>query len=248
MMSLLHFAIAKPDGIAPFPSAWGSQSPVRVEHPGIVSVLYSDVGKFYERCAPGEGTGWTIVSPTTTEWAISDESGTTLPPDVELLSQDEAVKTAAADIDLFKRDLESNGPSPRIHFAFQPTAAWCHFQIHRSDEHPLYASHPPKFWGVRTNFQGETHFMVWEYEAAPTRKLIIVSARVSPETFPGLFAAVKAVCQAEKHSVIEAWNLNESLGSVVQGSGGRTYEREEHLPAVKWYGQPGEIIWFGNNK
>jgi hypothetical protein len=247
-MSLLHFAIADPEGIPPFPPAWGSNSPVSTERPGIVSVLYSDVGKFYERCAPGEGSGWTITSPMNTEWTVDEQIGTSHPPKVELLSREEAAKTAAADITLFKRDLEAQGPSRRIHFAFQPTEAWCHFQMHRDDEHPLYVLSPPTVWGARTESQGETHFIVWQYEASPKRKLVILSTRATPETFQPLFAAVRSVCRAENHTTIEAWNLGEELVPIARRLGGRTYERSEHLPAMKWYGQPGDVVWFGNSK
>ncbi|KAG8717667.1 hypothetical protein FRC08_006987 [Ceratobasidium sp. 394] len=248
MMSLLHFAIAKPEGLPAFPTAWGAP-PVRVNNPGVVSVLYSDVGTYYARCAPGEGTGWTVVSPTTTEWIVESEGDDpNIPPQVEFLSRDEAIETTRADADLFKQDLESQGPSPRIHFAFQTTAEWCWFQMHRDDEHPLYLSAPPKIWGVRIQHQDETHFIVWAYEPSPKRKLIIINLRASSETFPHLLAAIKLVARTEKHGLIEVWNLHETLLSVAKDLGGRVYERQEHLPAIKWYGEQGDVVWFGNDK
>jgi hypothetical protein len=246
MMSLLHFAIAKPEALPTFPSAWGTP-PVRVKEPGVVSVLYSDVGIYYARCSPGEGTGWTIVSAATTEWTV--EGGEANPsPKVELLSRDEAIRTVGADAALFKRDFELQGPSPRIHFAFQTTEAWCWFQMHRDDKHPLYLSAPPTVWGARIQHRGENHFIVWTYEASPKRKLVIVNVRASPETFPDLFMAVRSVARAEKHEFVEAWGLEESLAHVAEDLGGRVYERTEHLPAIKWYGEKGDIKWFGNNK
>ncbi|KDN48595.1 hypothetical protein RSAG8_02582, partial [Rhizoctonia solani AG-8 WAC10335] len=48
MMSLLHFALARPEGVPPFPEGWG-KPPSPVQHPGIVSVLYSGVGTYYYR-------------------------------------------------------------------------------------------------------------------------------------------------------------------------------------------------------
>lgn len=248
MMSLLHFGIAKPEGIPTFPATWGTP-PARAKEPGIVSVLYSDVGSYYLRCAPGEGTGWTIVSPMTTEWTVGEEATETNPsPSVESLSRDEAISTAAADASLFVKDLESQGPSPRIHFAFQTTEAWCRFQLHRQDENPYYITSPPQIWGVRMQSQGETHFIIWEYEGHPKRELVIVSMRASPETFPILLAVTKSAARAEKHEVISIWNLDERLASVASDLGGQTYERKEHLPAIKWYGQEGDVVWFGNNK
>ncbi|EUC56992.1 hypothetical protein RSOL_206730 [Rhizoctonia solani AG-3 Rhs1AP] len=248
MMNLLHFAIAKPEGIPSFPSTWGLAPPFRLEQPCEVSVLYSDVGKFYERCAPGEGVGWTIVDPMTTEWVVEADGNKTAPASVELLSRDDAIKAVAGDLDLFKKDLESKGPSERIHFGFQPTAAWCSFQMHWDDKHPLYMSSPPSFWGAKTKVGEETHFIVWQYEASPKPKLIILYTRATPETFPDLFEAARSVCRAEKHGAIETWNLDEALVPIGGQLGGRTYERGEHLPAMKWYGEPGEVVWVGNNK
>lgn len=248
MMSLLHFTIGEPKWTPPFPTTWGLAPPVRIEPPGQVSVLYSDVGKFYERCAPGEGVGWTIVDPKTTEWIIGADGNQTTPVNVELLSRDDSMKAVAGDLDLFKKDVERRGPSERIHFGFQPTAAWCYSQMHRADENPYYKSSPPSFWGAKTKFGEETHFIVWQYESSAELKLIILYTRATPESFRDLFEAAKSVCRAEKHKVIEAWNLDETLAPIASDLGGRTYEREEHLPAMKWYGEPGEVVWVGNNK
>ncbi|KAJ1307890.1 hypothetical protein OPQ81_001969 [Rhizoctonia solani] len=248
MMSLLHFAIAEPKGVPLFPSAWGSAPPVRVELPGTVSVLYSDVGKFYERCAPGKGVGWTITGTRTTEWTIEADGNQTVPVGVELLSHDDAIKAVSGDIDRFRQELESKGPSEHIHFGFQPTAGWCRFQMHRDDQHPLYISSSPSFWGARTKVRDETHFIVWQYEASPKPKLIILYIRATPGTFSDLLGAAKSVCRAEKHVMIEAWNLDDILTPIAKDLGGHTYERGEHLPAMKWYGEPGEIVWVGNDK
>lgn len=246
-MSLLHFAIGQPEGLPPFPSTWGSGPPTQVKYPGIVSVLYSGIGGFYARCAPGGGTGWAITNLTTTTWSI-DEGNDMSPPHVKLLSRDEAVQTAAADLDLLKRDLEAKGPSSCIHFAFQPAEAWCRFQMSQSDGHPLYLSSPPSIWGVSMPFQGETHFIVWKYDAVSSLRLFILSIRVTSETFPILFQAVKSVCQAEKHNTIEAWNLDETIVPIVHNLGGRTCERgdRDQLPAIKWYQQ--EVNWLGNSE
>ncbi|CCO31448.1 hypothetical protein BN14_05490 [Rhizoctonia solani AG-1 IB] len=184
----------------------------------------------------------------TTEWAIGTDGNENIPAGVDLLSQDEAIALVANDLNHFKQDLESRGPSERIHFGFQPTASWCHFQMHRDDQHPLYMSSPPSVWGAKIQVQEKTHFIVWQYEALPKPKLIILYTRATHETFPGLLEAAKSVCRKEKHVMIEAWNLDESLALAANERGGRTYERGEHLPAMKWYGKPGEAVWVGNNK
>ena len=254
MMSLLHFAIANPNGVPAFPAAWGDAPPTLVKEPAILSVLYSGIGDYYSRCSPGEGTGWTIVNPWTTEWVVGDTGNISarIDPSVEMLSQEQAVATIVADVPLYIRDFESRGPSERIQFAFQPTAGWCVFQMVRDTDHPRYLASPPKTWGARIQSQGETHFIVWTYKPLPeeTPKLIVVNLRASPATFRLLFAAMLSAAQEEKHGLIEAWNVDEELGSIVEETRGRTYERKSQLPAVKWYGPgpEGNVAWFGNNK
>ncbi|KAG8717666.1 hypothetical protein FRC08_006986 [Ceratobasidium sp. 394] len=250
MMGLLHFAIAQSGGVPAFPPSWG-QPPKQIELPGTVSVLYSGVGTFYAGCPPGEGTGWTIVGTKTAHWILAEINISAVDSKVEMLSQEAAVSTVVADIPLFKRDFESKGPSSRTHFAFQPTAAWCLFQMRSQLDHPDYVASPPTIWGARIQAEdGETHFIVWTYKPYPEsqRKLIVVNLRASPVTFPLLFAAVASVARDERHHVIEAWNLDEEFDSAVQSTGGRTFERESQLPALKWYGPGEQVVWTGNNK
>ncbi|QRV75288.1 protein phosphatase 2 (formerly 2A), catalytic subunit [Ceratobasidium sp. AG-Ba] len=250
MMGLLHFAIAHPSGVPSFPASWG-ELPKQIDIPGVVSVLYSGVGAFYSGCPPGEGTGWEIVGTKTTHWLVDKLECPTISVEVETLSQDEAISVAANDACLFKRDFESNGPSPRMYFGFRPTAAWCSFQMRNHMDHPDYAESPPKIWGARLQSEnGETHFIVWTYKPYPElhRKLIVVNLRVSLITFPPLFAAMISIARKERHQLIEAWNLDDALDSVVQESGGRTAEREGQLPAMKWYGPGQDVVWVGNNK
>lgn len=257
MMSLLHFALAKPGGVPTFPSEWGKGPPLRVKHPGLVSALYSGIGRYYSRCAPGGGTGWVIAGTTTSEWVVPDspekpDTGLKIHPEVQLLSMQEAISTVTADAPLFKLDFGSLRPSSKFHLAFQPTAGWCQYQMIRDQGCPLYVTSPPKIWGVRIQSGNETHFLVWTYRPRPdsARKLIVVSLRASPVTFLAMLSVIFYVARQEKHHLVEAWNLDEALVSVVRETGGRTYEREGQLPALKWYG-PGEdtdVIWVGNNK
>ncbi|KAG8692521.1 hypothetical protein FRC09_011142 [Ceratobasidium sp. 395] len=249
MMGLLHFAIAQPGGVPTFPSSWG-QSPTRIEPSGSLSVLYSGVGTFYSTCPPGEGTGWTIVGTKTAHWIVNEVEILPIDPRIELLSQEAAVSTVVGDAPLFKRDFESRGPSPHVHFAFQPTAAWCLFQMRNHLDHPDLVVSSPEIWGARIQAEdGETHFIVWTYKPYPEsqRKLVVVSLRSSPATFPLLFAAVVSIARDRGYEIVEAWDLEKAIDSVVQKTGGRTFEREGQLPAVKWYGSQESIVWVGNS-
>ncbi|KAG8737337.1 hypothetical protein FRC12_017188 [Ceratobasidium sp. 428] len=250
MMGLLHFAIAQPDEVPAFPSSWG-QPPARIEPPGSLSVLYSGVGTFYSTCPPGEGTGWTITGTKTTHWIVNEVDILPIDPRIELLSQEAAVSIVVGDAPLFKRDFESRGPSPHVHFAFQSTAAWCLFQMRNHLDHPDLVVSPPEIWGARIQAEsGETHFIVWTYKPYPEsqRKLVVVNLRSSPATFPLLFAAVVSIARDRGYEIIEAWDLEKEIDSVVQSTGGRTFEREGQLPAVKWYGSQESIVWVGNSR
>jgi hypothetical protein len=60
LLKLLHYVLADPANLPPFPEAWGSPPPpLPTEHRqsipyGIGAFLYSDVGHFYEKCTIGE--------------------------------------------------------------------------------------------------------------------------------------------------------------------------------------------------
>ncbi|KAG8796376.1 hypothetical protein FRC12_024552 [Ceratobasidium sp. 428] len=250
MMSLLHFAIAQLGGVPSFPISWG-QPPQRIKTPGIVSVLYSSVGALYSQCAPGEGTGWTVTEAKTARWSVGELGSPPVDPRVEFLSQGEAAVTVVKDIPTFKRDFESNGPSPHAQFAFLPTAAWCIFRMQNHMDHPDCVKSPPKSWGVRMHdMVGDTHFIIWTYKPYPqlSRQLIVINSRTSPTTFTALFRAMLSAAQAEGYDEIEAWGLHGELDSVVQNTGGRILEREYQLPAMRWYGAEHEIVWLGNDK
>ncbi|CAE7198751.1 unnamed protein product [Rhizoctonia solani] len=248
MMSLLHFALAQPGGVPPFPEAWGNP-PVTVQQPGIVSVLYSGVGTYYSRCAPGEGTGWAIIGTRTVEWVVPSHA-IEFDPKVELLSMEETVSTLAADATHFKRDFESLGLSSYSRFAFQPTAGWCRYQMIRDQESPVYLESRPKFWGARIQHGYELHYIVWTYRPSndPAPKVIMIHLRATPESFPILLNAMFSVAQREKHQLVEAWNLDTELEGATVEAGGRIYERTGQLPALKWYGLEKEVSWVGNNK
>lgn len=248
MMSLLHFALARPEGVPPFPEGWG-KPPVPVQHQGIVSVLYSGVGAYYSRCAPGEGSGWTIVGTRTAEWVVPYDTAE-LDPKVELLSMEEAISTLTVDATRFKQDLESLDPSSYTRFAFQPTAGWCRYQMIRDQESPIYVASPPKFWGARIQHGPDIHYVVWTYRPSndPAPKVIVVNLRATPESFAALLKAVISVAHREKHKLVEAWNLGVELEGAIGETGGRIYERTGQLPALKWYGPEKETVWIGNNK
>ncbi|CAE6537107.1 unnamed protein product [Rhizoctonia solani] len=249
MMSLLHFALARPEGVPPFPEGWGKR-PDLVKQPGIVSVLYSGVGMYYSRCTPGEGSGWTIVGTRTVEWVVHSHT-IELDPRVELLSMEEAISTLATDATHFEQYFESQGPTPHSRFAFQPTAGWCRYQMIRDQGSPVYVVSPPKFWGARIQHGSETHYIVWTYRPRrdPGPKVIVIDLRATSNTLAALIKAAILVAQKEKHQLVEAWNLDVELADAIGETGGRIYERTGQLPALKWYAcEPEEVDWVGNNK
>lgn len=63
MMRLLHYVLAAPEHLPPFPAAWGAEPVVEGFRDARFSVLYSGIGKeFYDRCLQGDGAdslpGW----------------------------------------------------------------------------------------------------------------------------------------------------------------------------------------------
>lgn len=77
MLRLLHYLLAPPSAMPPFPKAWGEPPavPAGVEmHDALFSVLYSGVGdQFYAKVTKGESEpGWIREHMTVRQWNFGD--------------------------------------------------------------------------------------------------------------------------------------------------------------------------------
>ncbi|CAE6479704.1 hypothetical protein ACGC1H_002431 [Rhizoctonia solani] len=245
MLTLLHHVLA--------PNVYSNP---RVEidippavYPGVFSVLYSDVGAYYERCGPSPGEiGWKVQNPFSTIWQLSQTlpllvSQTNLLSKVQLLSQEEVITLLSSDVP----DWES---FPRVpdttYVAFSPSALPNTHLITRSTIHPLHDTSTDVFWGARMSSKG--HFITWAFDYYTPRTLVITRIHADSTTLPVLLLAALRAGETQGCQQAEVWNLAEELMDEAKRLGGATQERNSHLPAIRWYGpEPAKnVVWIRN--
>jgi hypothetical protein len=114
-MRLLHFVLAEPSLLPPFPTeAWGPRPviPSNINFPygkAIASALYSDIGSdFYTLCGPGIGIvgkdkAWVEHDPIGTTWPVG--VGENITDDIEWISERELDGVLELDADAIKREI-----------------------------------------------------------------------------------------------------------------------------------------------
>lgn len=257
-MRLLHFVLIEPERLPSFPSdAWG-EPPVVPEGlgKGVASALYSDVGStFYRLCGPGKpgehqdkawithdaiGTTWPVDSSNTT----GDESSISK---VEWVSQDQLNGLWDQDTLLLKEELVLI-PNPPTVFSFLPSGgiAWFLFVRNRNFIPPEWKNDR---WGAKIIKDGKLSFATWALDSGRSgpSTLIITRLRADEDTLPILLDCAKKVAKELSLEQVEVWNLPERLSGIGEKLGGTTAPREDHLPALAWFGE-GDVIWKRNEK
>lgn len=264
MMRLLHWVLSGRGAdynLPEFPVEWG-QPPLEVEQAGkgLFSVLYSDIGgKFYQKVGPGlvESGGWEERDPISTAWEVPQEplnlqssSGFTW------LKYEDLGRLWAKDVELIKRSIAdmptSTGAGSTALVSFLPDEGVASLQIHRSilGYEDLVTM---DVWGVErdpTNADQPTH-AVWSVSTCSLPlTLIVIRLCATEETFFDLIQKIQEASRRHGIGKMEIWNLPGNLMNLATHWGGKTYERDEHLPAIKWYGKgdTADIKWVFNEK
>lgn len=257
MMRLVHHVVASPLGLPRFPEAWGAP-PLEYFGDAILSCLYSDVGEFYTKCGPSpDSRGWRITNKRSTIWKTADHTtSATIPDGVELLDEAELKKLLIKDEELLLRELSHplppHGQETAKRFTFLPADGPIDFQLRTFQLTPwARPSGASKSYGAHlvSPFSSNVIFAAWTFELMPEpSRLIVTRMRCDEGSLPKLISAALDVAVAAGLEVVEVWGLPDELVDAAAGSGGRTFEREEHWPSVAWYGSPGEDVQWVNNE
>lgn len=234
------------------------------------SVLWSDVGsEFYQGCGmvPGGGDGWVKCQALSTIWDVKqavtmggilaggltwkrlNEEGV-----AEMWERD-AKQMQTIDLPSSLRRFADGNTQP-VCFAFLPNkgvAAFQHRRNWRSLEHAAYFA---QYWGLVLEngatggselgagvpLEEDLTFASWMVEVRPPgpKTLIVTRMRVRGEEFEGLLQELWGFAHANALEKVEIWDLPVQLQNVALTNGGISKEREEHLPAFKWYGNDPE--------
>ncbi|EIW79939.1 hypothetical protein CONPUDRAFT_58204 [Coniophora puteana RWD-64-598 SS2] len=268
MVRLLHWVLAA-DTLDPalFPSAWGAPPP---KPPGVnigdaqFCVLYSDAGAdFYRMSGPTQDKsgGWEVKGNVSTLWEVAAVNDNKSVEAADKLRWNDLREEAGLEA-LWARDAQYiqdlvaaaslPSPSTAVIVSFLPTQGIAMYQVPRSRWHTEHM-HTLDVWGTELHDQpaDEPTYATWAVDTAynPPR-LIVTRIRASSKTFPLLINKILRIAKEAGLQKAEIWNLSESLVEVAASLGGRTYERTEHLPALRWYGkeQTRDIHWVFNEK
>ncbi|TBU41719.1 hypothetical protein BD309DRAFT_964638 [Dichomitus squalens] len=189
------------------------------------------------------------------------------------LTVDEVIKLYSHDTNWIKDDLSrppcaasaSDARQRRTRFTFLPNKGVGAFAIIRCmtltpDLQPSLPSSqwasvifPPSTSDLAHALATESvlPFISWTFDSVRDARIVVVTRlRADEHTFPILLEEIKAVARQEKAAKIEFWYLQPELRVIAEGKGWRTTGREEHLSAVKWYGdeEEDELDWVYNEK
>ncbi|KAF8524162.1 hypothetical protein JB92DRAFT_2806591 [Gautieria morchelliformis] len=257
MLRLLHYVLASPGSLPPFPLEWGLPP---VPPPGVqnacFSVLWSDIGPtYYETCGPSlEHRGWKLTGPVGTIWTT--DPAATHPSDVRWLSEQDCVELWKQDALYLKECLMSSqlrGESS-IRCTFLPDNGVAAFQLRRARFFlPALPDIPvPEKWGVIIPGVSPPTYATWITDIRPLPvALLITRIRASAETFPALLSAIMVAAKENAAATVEVWNLEQHLVEIAHKSNGITAQRAaEHLPALAWYGSgiADDVQWLFNEK
>ncbi|KAM0748091.1 hypothetical protein T439DRAFT_382578 [Meredithblackwellia eburnea MCA 4105] len=240
---------------------------------GLLSVLYSDVGAFYENIGQeGEGTlaevkGWSTLAPITTTWllanlppptpsTIESESESPLASNISPVNLDLDVFNTICSIDakLLSQAIASTSLRPVL--AVEPTGDLIQWHILRSQ---VYAEangkSSPDVWGFELNFAGgkrggpEWGFVLFtiDWPKKTVKLLRLRVPAVAPEKVDGLLREVLEFGRKHECEKVEGWNVPAVAATLFAG---HTIEREGSLPGLAWYGRDGvdgkAVTWVAN--
>ncbi|KAG9013753.1 hypothetical protein FRB90_005713 [Tulasnella sp. 427] len=208
----------------------GAFPPENLNGDAVLSVLYSDVGGFYERCGPGPGAlGWVSTERRSAIWPAHAEEPPLDGIKAQILNQDSIWNLIDVDDHLIIDKELAAASSPELCFSYTQG---------RKRQNPgnfgVFAAE-----GEQNAPGAALAYAVWTFEMKPhPSRLIICRLRATPQTFPIIIKAAQREAKMSGVEIVEVWNLPTELESLVQGTGGRVIERDDHWPCMAWYGLP----------
>ncbi|KAI0360589.1 hypothetical protein OH77DRAFT_1445537 [Trametes cingulata] len=241
------------------------------------SVLYSDVGKqFYQSAGPtpGANDGWVVKGALETTKTIdltsAPASTSPTPPglNIQRLTVDDLIALYDHDAVLIKNDLSRfAGDTSLTLFSFLPNKGVGAYVVRRTlnftEDNSIVL--PSAQWGLailphgtrtlqdalRLDSGAPLSFVTWTLDLrVPPRTLVVARLRADKHTFPIILDQLEVVAREEKVEKVEFWYLRPELRTIANARGWPTKEREDHLSAVKWYGEEKEedVEWVYNEK
>ena len=257
MMRLLHWVLAPSGALGPFPEEWGMAPKI----PSTVlcadatfSSLWSDVGAFYGACGPSPSTnGWEIQGNVSTVWQIGESSRSEPLNDSKgwrWMESDEVSKCWEGESHRMIGDMcdQSHDATSSL-FAFLPENGVAEFQrlrmLSRLQKAGIYLA----FWGLSANSGPQDGLVTWTVELNGPPTLIVTRFRAKEHSdYKTIILGLLEYAKSQGLQRMEIWGLPPQVHEVASETGGQTVQREEHLPAYRWYGAQTDVVWAFNEK
>lgn len=252
LMRLLHFVLIKKELLPEFPRATWGEPPEVPEGlgKGTASALYSDVGQFYGKCNPGVGKehsdrAWIVQNPCGTIWPASPSKQDWDEARIQWIGNGQLDEVWDEDSRLLVKEIQG---SPTPAFSFLPSRGVARFLYERGKQF-IPRDWKEDKWGARYVQDGGFSYATWALD--PDRQgastLLITRLRADETTFPVLLEAARKAARSLDIEQVEIWNLPSHLVERGKELGGETGPRDDHLPALAWYGE-GQAEWKMNEK
>lgn len=261
MMRLLHWVLANEVYLATqtFPEdEWGLRPCLSVGDAS-GAALWSDVGPtFYQGCGMGRdverGDGWLVRDPFSIIWNIRkvDLSGVQEEEEETTWLDEESAKTIwkkdTAHIEAEVVQATKSKGGTRTHFSFVPDGGVAEFQWFRLHYHfSRYVSNPPRYCGLQMGKGGAFATWTCDFRAESSKSMILTRLRANEEEVEKLIVQVLRYARDHNLDTVEVWNLAPDLENALRKLGGSVVERDEHFPAIKWYGNE-SVEWLFNER
>jgi hypothetical protein len=256
MMRLLHYVLADPKNLPPFPAEWGEppQIPKGCGN-AIASILHSNVGTFYGACGPSTSPvptkqSWNIMCPFGTIWDVPNDIPGNIEGNIEWVDTEEALDSLWLEDEALIHEELANEVKDKTLFSFLPARGVAAFQ-HRLCMFYVPAVSNGMIWGVKLRSNGiqSLQFATWAIDPGrtPSTNLIVTRLRSDIPSFPKLLNAIFKCASDNGFKTVEVWNIDPQLAGPAGELGGLTEMRSLCQPALAWYG-PGKVEWRHNER
>ena len=223
-----------------------------------LSILYSDVGDFYSsvkraHTQKDKQVGWKTISPMHVVWNVRTDLSNqeARPPEdpFTVLEESDFKIVCAFDAALLKDEIKA---STEAAFMVIPTEDQIDWQLRRTRffddlRHPGSRYDYPKLddWGCQHGQPGDEDwaFAVWHYDVIVGELNILRLRCNTTEQLEAILHRAQHAARKQGMKIITAWNVDDKL---LEGTGWRNVERQEHLSAVAWYGEANLPRWICN--
>jgi hypothetical protein len=250
MLRLLHYCIAKPSALPPFPTAtWGNPPDIHLND-ATYSTLWSDVGReFYRQAKIGEGDGardgWVAVFDNELSWKLpADASVADGTPALDACkakgwSVIESLPTPPPSVDEYeKKQLQGqlkNGYTHTILDSLASPGQLAFGALKASLTKPDVVSTSTDHYGLHKDDSWVYYTPTYPNPTSGVLSILHMNL-ADPSDLPDILDVLRETALRMNCQSVLAYEVPEELATVWKQRGATVKWRDDHIGAVAWYG------------